>query len=172
MPGDLDRRAAEAMLSCGSVTIRVKGEERAVEPGKDLPTEAFQLTHVRLGDQPGFLTDAGLEPLEGLTELIEFSLGKGPRVTDSASLIYGNLPRLEALWLDGTCLTGAGLAHLDGLPAPGAWPARGTGVTDAGLEHIEHLPLLRLLALGRSVRNGLRARPPAGSDPLEVFGWR
>ena len=53
----------------------MKGEERAVEPGKDLPTEAFQVERVCVfGDQPG-LTDAGLEPLEGLTELIESQPG-------------------------------------------------------------------------------------------------
>ena len=107
------------------------------------------MTHVRLGEQP-LLNDAGLVSFEGLTNLIDFGLSKGSKITDAGVAHLRNLPRLEALWLDGTCVTDVGLAHLKGLPTLKVLGLRGTGVTDAGLVHLEHLPQLRLLALGGS----------------------
>jgi eukaryotic-like serine/threonine-protein kinase len=99
VPGDMDRRAAEAVLPLGgSVTVRVNGQERPIEPGKGLPTDPFQLTRVRLGDQPE-LTDAQLEPFRGLVNLIDFRLSKAPRVTDVGVAHLRDLPRLEGLWL-------------------------------------------------------------------------
>ncbi|MFI5454794.1 MAG: protein kinase [Isosphaerales bacterium] len=147
VPGDRDRRAAETVLALGgSVTICVNSRNQSIEPGKALPREAFQLTHVRLGDQPE-LTDAGLEPFEGLRNLIDFRLGKVPKVTDAGVAHLRNLPGLEVLWLDSKGVTDAGLVHLEGLPTLKMLGLRNTGVTNAGLVHLESLPQLKFLAL-------------------------
>ena len=59
-----------------------------------VPTEHFQLTHVRLGDKPE-LTDAGLVPLEGLPNLVELRLSKATKITDAGVGHLRNLPRIE-----------------------------------------------------------------------------
>ena len=101
---ETDRRAAESVLKLGGfVRIRRNGLEAALDPGMSLPTEAFQLTDIRLGDQLE-LTDAVLEPFEGLPNLIGFSLNKGPKLTDAGVAHLRNLPRLESLWLDRTAV--------------------------------------------------------------------
>jgi hypothetical protein len=92
VPGDMDRRAAEKVLSLGGwVKIRVNGEEQEIQPGKTLPTEAFRLTQVELAEKPD-LTDAGLEPLERLSDLIGINLSQDPKVTDAGVAHLRNLP--------------------------------------------------------------------------------
>jgi serine/threonine protein kinase len=150
VPGDRDRRAAQAVLLLGgSVTVRVNGRNRPIEPGKALPPEAFQLTHVHLGDQPE-LTDAGLQPLEGLTNLIELSLSKARKVTGAGVAHLRNLPGLKHLWLDGTSVTDAGLGSLSRLAQLKSLWLDGTRVTDAGLEHLRSLTQLKELNLSRT----------------------
>jgi serine/threonine protein kinase len=146
-PGARSRRAAQAALSLGgSVTVRVDGRQQSIEVGKALPTEAFQLTNVRLGDQPR-LTDAELEPFQGLTDLIELRITKGLKVTDVGVAHLRNLRSLKNLWLNGTSVTDASLEHLAGFPTLEALRLRGTRVTDAGLEHLKGLSKLKLLGL-------------------------
>jgi serine/threonine protein kinase len=146
-PGARSRRAAQAALSLGgSVTVRVDGRQQSIEAGKALPTEAFQLTNVRLGDQPR-LTDAELEPFQGLTDLIELRITKGLKVTDAGVAHLRNLRSLKNLWLNGTSVTDASLEHLAGFPTLEALRLRGTRVTDAGLEHLKGLSKLKLLGL-------------------------
>jgi serine/threonine protein kinase len=147
--GDMDRRAAEAMKWLGGIlTIVVNGRERLV-PNEAVPKAAFQLTHVRLGNQPQ-LTAAGLEPLRGLRNLIELRLDHAPKLTDAGFAYLRNLPRIESLWLDGTGVTDAGLAHLSGLVTLHELVVRNTTLTDAGMIHLEGLTRLKLLGLGTS----------------------
>ena len=70
------------------MTIRVKGREQLIQPRNVLPTQMFQLTHVRLGERP-LLNDAGLVSFEGLTNLIDFGLSKGSEEQMPASRICG-----------------------------------------------------------------------------------
>jgi len=60
---DPDRRAAEYVLSVGG-TVRVDGEERGIGAKGELPTGAFRLTGVGLG-QNKRVTDSGLAAFKG-----------------------------------------------------------------------------------------------------------
>ena len=149
-PGNRDRRAAEAVLRRGgSVTVRVNGQDREIGGGKALPTEAFQLTGVYLWNQHE-LTDAELEPFEGLPDLIHFNLQDCPKVTDAGIARLRNLPRLGALDLIETGVTGAGLVHLEGLSQLKHLFLVGPCVTDAGLVGLRGLAQLEWLTLARS----------------------
>ncbi len=144
---DVDRRAATAALSLrGTVKIRVNGQEQRIEPGKSLPKDALELTHVQLGDQPE-LTDAGLVPFAGLTNLVDLRLSKSPKITDVGFAHLRNLPRLTGLSLDGTGITDEGLANLKDLTTLSALNLGNTAVTDRGLAHLEGLTRLVFLSL-------------------------
>jgi hypothetical protein len=125
------------------------------------------------------ITDAGLEPLEGLTGLIELSLSH-TSVKDAALIHLKGLTNLQWLSLAGTCITDAGLArlgeasrlkglrladtevsddglvHLARLTNLEKLDLRGTHVTDAGLQHLKQLRSLRRLRLTgtRATENG------------------
>ena len=54
---------------------------------------------------------------EGLPNLVEFNLSKGPKVTDAGIAHIQNLQRLEVLVLDNTAVTDSGLSFIKRLPA-------------------------------------------------------
>src|SRR5262249_38201497 len=88
---EADRRAAGSMLLLGgSLRIRLRGQEVAIEPGMALPAEPFQLTCVRMGERPDVL-DAGLISLEGLANLVELRLSNASKVTDAGVAHLRNL---------------------------------------------------------------------------------
>ena len=128
------------------MTTRVNGHDQSVGPGEALPTEALQVTHVRLGEQPA-MTDAGLALVDGLTNLVDFRLSKASKVTDAGVARLGRLPNLERLVLDGTSVTDKGLVYFRGLSQLKELSLRGTKVTAAGLEGLKKsLPACRFIA--------------------------
>jgi hypothetical protein len=68
----------------------------------------------RLSTKSNNISDAGLENLEGLTQLEVLVMG-GPRITDAGLERLRRLTQLRELCLDYTQVTDAGLAHLKGL---------------------------------------------------------
>ncbi len=114
----------------------------------------------RLFDDPGGLesdltvgisrdnqfTNAGLEHLDGLTNLTSLSLDN-TKVTDAGLEHLKGLKDLEDLWLDNTKLSDAGLEHLKGLTKLELLYLRFTKITDAGLEHLNGLTNLEQLNL-------------------------
>ena len=73
-PGDMDRRAAESVLSLGGIVfIRGAEDEEEIKPGDGLPAATFKLIRVKLANKPD-LVDTDLEPLRGLTNVIEVDL--------------------------------------------------------------------------------------------------
>ena len=93
------------------------------------------------------VTDAGLEQLRGMTQLVDLNL-HGADVTDTGLEHLKRLTRLEVLSLCGTKVTDAGLEHLKGLTQLFFLALEGDRITDAGLEHLKGLTQLRQLNLG------------------------
>ncbi|HEV3298087.1 MAG TPA: SUMF1/EgtB/PvdO family nonheme iron enzyme [Planctomycetaceae bacterium] len=145
---DDDRHAAEAVLALGgTVTIRTNGQWQEIRPGQTLPNGTFLLTRVALHDKPQ-LTDAQLEPLEGVAHLTAFGLSKAPRVTDAIISHLRNSTQLESFWFEQASVGDAGLVHLERFNNLKSLGLRGTHVTDAGLAHLEPLLQLEHVALG------------------------
>jgi serine/threonine protein kinase/Leucine-rich repeat (LRR) protein len=170
---DPDRRAAAAVLALGGgITVRVNGQDRRVEPGKELPTEPFRLIQVGLGGKSA-LTDRDLEPLRDLTDVDAIDLTDAKQITDAALGYLQNL-RLKVLNLNGTRVSDAGFMHikdlsqleffcaeyvpltdrtisrLSRLTKLRVLDAGGWSVTDAGLAHLEQLVNLETLNLGET----------------------
>jgi len=146
-PSDLERRAARWVLSLGgSVTVRVGHQANPiqVQPGQALPALDFELT--KIGLQKCALTDAGLERLRGLTNLVELDLF-GTRITDAGLEDLPVLTQLKTLVLTNTAVTDASLARLQGLTRLESLSLDGTQVTDSGLVHVPSLKNLRVLLL-------------------------
>lgn len=145
---DPDRRAAKAILALGgSIKIHVNDEWREIGSGQALPDEQFQLTRIELRDKPA-LTDADLEPLEGVANLGEVVLSDLPNVTDAIITHLHNSTGLESFWFDNGRVGDAGMARLARFTRLKSLGLRGTQVTDAGFAHVESLTQLELLALG------------------------
>jgi serine/threonine protein kinase/formylglycine-generating enzyme required for sulfatase activity len=170
-----DRRAAASVLALGGkVAIRQGSNLLQLEPGNDLPATPFRLVGIKLSEKPD-VTDATLEPFEGLSELSELDLSKSTaltdaglahlepltqlkflslyetRITDAGIEHLRGLVRLESLWIQQTDVGDAGLAHLRDLAQLRSLLIWGTHVTDAGLVHLE--PLQRLEGLMLSGRD-------------------
>jgi len=93
------------------------------------------------------VTDAGLEHVEGLTELQLLDL-HGTQVTDAGLEHLKGLTSLKELDLSATQVTDAGLAeHLNGLTNLKRLLLHGTQVSDIGLEHLRGLTNLQELWL-------------------------
>jgi hypothetical protein len=84
------------------------------------------------------ITDAGLEHLKALRQLIGLTLSE-TQVTDASLVHLKTLTRLAFLHLDGTRVTDVGLAHLTVLNQLYRLSLDDTPVTDAGLEHLRQL---------------------------------
>jgi hypothetical protein len=91
-------------------------------------------------------TDAGLEHLQGLTQLQTLDLSHAP-VTDAGLEHLKGLTQLRVLCLSGTRVTDAGLEHLKGLTQLQRLYLSRTRVTDAGLEYLKGLTQLQRLDL-------------------------
>jgi Leucine-rich repeat (LRR) protein len=127
----------------------------------------------RIPGSPG-ITDAHLEPLQGLTNLRSLSListqvtGGGlahllpltklkrlslynsANVQDPGLLYVARFKQLESLNLNYTKITDAGLAHLKTLTSLENLDLYGTGVTDAGVVHLKALKSLKTIDLRTS----------------------
>ena len=113
--GDKDRRAAAAVLRLGgTVVIRVAEDEEEIKPSNGLPAATFRLVRVRLDNRPE-LVDADLEPLRGLTNIVEISLSGSKDITDAGIACLQGLTSLRRIELGGTQLTNAGLVALRSL---------------------------------------------------------
>jgi formylglycine-generating enzyme required for sulfatase activity/serine/threonine protein kinase len=147
MERSADRRAAEVVLSLGgTVTIRQGAREHPFEPGQDLPSAAFQLVRVNLAKHAQ-LTDAALEALRGLANLLELDLTMSAGITDAGLQSIEDLHTLEGVHLAGTAVGDDGLAHLERLTKLKSLTLGQTRVTDAGLAHLRGLTRLKTLWL-------------------------
>ncbi len=171
-PVKADRRAAEAVLALGGTpTIRIAGDERAIEPGRMLPQDDFELVRIRIYHQPQ-LTDAELRNvLSGAANVIDLQLTDVP-LTDACLESIAPLQKLEILLLNTTQITGAGLSYLRGheqlkklgvegpsvddralagaagIPHVDLLWLGGTQITDAGLAHLKRMKQLQYLNFG------------------------
>ncbi len=142
-----DHRAAEVVLSLGgTVTIRQGAREHQIEPGADLPSASFELVRVNLAKNAQ-LTDAALETLRGLANLLDLDLTMSAGITDAGLQSIEDLHTLEGLHLAGTAVGDAGLAHLERLTKLKSLTLGQTRVTDAGLAHLRGLTRLQTLWL-------------------------
>jgi formylglycine-generating enzyme required for sulfatase activity len=166
---EVDRRAARAVLSLGgSVTIRVDGQVRGIGQGQGLPDDAFSLTRIDLHDKSQ-LTDADLEPLEGVANLTGFGLSKAPKVTDSIIAHLRNSTDLESFWFENSGVADAGLEHLERFTKLKSLGLRNTHVTNAGLAHVARLQHLEHLALGGSRITGAGLVHLRGLNQLAIL---
>jgi hypothetical protein len=151
-PGDPDRRAAEAVLSLsGAVAIRSSGSEEWIRSGGVLPTKPFTLSRVNLANRPE-LTDAQLEPLEHVSNLIEVKVDHDSQISDAGIAHFGSQINLQSLCLERTRITDAGLAIVKRFPHLVLLGLGGTNLTDEALTHLEGLKELRTLWLGQGPR--------------------
>src|SRR5262249_50252940 len=128
-------------------TIRIAGDERAIEPGGTLPQDDFELVRIRIFHQLQ-LNDVELRNvLVGAANLIELHLLDVP-VTDACLQFVGSLPKLEILLLNDTGVTGAGLARLKGSQRLQKLGIESRGVDDRALALAAELPSVDLLWLG------------------------
>ncbi len=103
----------------------------------------------RMGMPGTNITDAGLEHLEGLTNLQWLSLDS-TNISDSGLIHLKRLTNLGTLNLSGTNVGDAGLENLKGLTKLQDLNLKNTNVTDAGLVHLKRLTSLQSLDLGGS----------------------
>ena len=166
-----DRQAAEFVLSLnGTVSVRQGKREHRIEPGKPLPAKSFRLVRVNFAKNRQ-VTDDSLEPIRGLTGLLELDVSRTEGITDAGLDSIRNLHSLEQLHLTETSIgdtglasvehlmrlknltlgktlvTSAGLVHLRGLTRLENLWLHQTSVGDAGLEHLRGLTELRDLRL-------------------------
>ena len=107
---DLDRRAAEWVLSVGGkMDLMVDGEHYGDPEGK-LPQKPFHVTLVNLGGNP-YVTDAGLANLAGLSQLHTLLLERTP-ITDAGLAHVADLQSLRVLNVQGTLVGDAGLGQI------------------------------------------------------------
>jgi hypothetical protein len=148
-PGDVNRRAAEWVLSAGgSVTVRVEGKQQRLADASKLPAGPFALVGVDLR-QKKRIGDADLTRLRGLNDLLDLNL-KGTRVTDAGMAHLAGPGKLKVLTLSATRVGDAGLAHLTGLKTLEAIKLADTQTSDAGLKHLKGLSRLVHLDLRRT----------------------
>jgi hypothetical protein len=167
-PPDLDRKAAEWVLSIGGF-VRVDGEDTELQATAALPKGRFTLTGARMNGNPQ-VSDADLARFKGLPNLTRFDVGE-TAVTDAGVAHLEGLPALTDINLNNTrvsndCLpylakckslvsvglahapiTGAGLKHLSGHPRLNHLELWGTRVTDDDLVRLHALPELTSVTL-------------------------
>ncbi len=79
------------------------------------------------------MTDAALETLRGLANLLDLDLTMSVGITDAGLQSIEDLHTLEGVHLAGTAVGDAGLAHLERLTKLKSLTLGQTRVTDAGL---------------------------------------
>jgi hypothetical protein len=117
---------------------------RVTDAGLETLKELNQLVTLALGNTK--ITDAALENLEGLNRLEALDLS-ATKVSDAGLERLKGMRKLQDLTLWGSQVTDAGLEHLKGLDQLQTLDLRFTEVTDAGLEHLQGLSQLRELRL-------------------------
>jgi len=148
VPVERDRRAAEAVLSLGgAVTIRGAEDEEEIKPGDGLPAAPFKLVRVKLVNKPE-LVDAGLEPLRGLSNVVEVDLSNAKNITDAGLERLQSLRQLDVLRLRETRVTDSGLVHLQALTKLRQLDLYHTQLTNEGLVNLRSLAQLESLNLG------------------------
>jgi Leucine-rich repeat (LRR) protein len=180
---DVDRRAAEWVLSVGGNIVFTTGADRAlaVSARGPLPAGPFMLKNVHISQCPQ-VTDDGLTNLRGCLQLSSISAwntqitdGGLAVLTDNRRVPFRNLTRIFA---DRTRITNDGLRLLAGsdqinrlslirtdvsdlkliteqFPSIETLAIGGTGVPADMLAHLEELPLLRGLDVSDSqLQNG------------------
>jgi hypothetical protein len=101
-------------------------------------------------DTEAKITDAGLEHLQGLTELRTLDLTH-TAITNAGLAHLKELAKLKHLNLSLTAVDDAGLEHLAGLTDLQELGLAYTDVSDAGLKHLKRLTKLQWLDLTRSL---------------------
>jgi len=97
------------------------------------------------------VTDAGLVPLKGLSNLETLDLGGNMRVSDAGLGYLKGLTKLRSLEVWATDVTDAGLIHPKGFTNLKRLDLRMTKLTDTGLQHLEGLRALEWLGTYPSV---------------------
>ena len=155
---DLDRRAAEYVLSIGG-TVGVNGLDAVIASAAGLPAEAFRLTRIDLGSYQArgavrdaglayvkdcehltwlnlndtHVSDAGLAHLKNCKNLTNLEL-VSTRVSDAGLVYVKDCKKLTRLFLIKTRVSDDGLAHLAGLNKLAELNVQSTMVTTTGLE--------------------------------------
>jgi beta-lactamase regulating signal transducer with metallopeptidase domain/5-hydroxyisourate hydrolase-like protein (transthyretin family) len=141
------------------------------------------------------LSDAGVRHLRTLKKLKNIHIGNS-QIGDGALQVFGRLPNLERLSLQGNQFTDAGVPHLAGLKSlKSLWigstksrlsdrvirhlvkhknleqlDLQGVPVTDAGVKQLQALTRLRTLDLGGAPADGGQAISDAAADVLARLG--
>ena len=116
------------------------------------------------------VTDEGLATLRGASRLEMLHLVSNRSVSGASLAHLQGLPNLRHLTLSGSRVTDGDLAHLEGMARLEWLDLSGTGVTNEGLAHINSLTGLTRLVLARTRVADVAADPPAG--PSRMAGPR
>jgi 5-hydroxyisourate hydrolase-like protein (transthyretin family) len=97
------------------------------------------------------ITDAGVRHLAGLTKLEEIHFSNG-QLSDSSLAVFGQMPGLKTLSLQGNSFGDEGLKHLAGLKGLRSLAVGMSRqpITDAGVQHLSGLTALESLDLQRA----------------------
>jgi hypothetical protein len=150
-PINSDRGAAEWLLGKGAVFgYNSPAGYRQSLPAKkaELPTGAITLLTFKLSASE-FTSDADLARFHELKGLEAVELD-GTVVTDAGVEQLATLPALQKLYLNDTKITNAALAHLRGAKLLTALQVGGTAVSDDGLADLKGLGNLRTLDLRKT----------------------
>lgn len=127
-------------------------ELRGPTVGDDALTYIGQLKNLkRLNLTSARVSDAGLEKITGLSQLVEFNLnsfGNSQPVGDAGMVHLAKLTQLETLVLSNTHLTDDGLKNLQDLSSVRRLYVYGTQVTDAGLKHLHGMAQMEVFRAG------------------------
>ena len=142
-----NRRAAEWALSLGgNVTLLIDGVYLDAFEPTDLPSAgSVVVRRISLVNVPN-ITDADLEILDGLEQLLSFS-AYNSNLTDEALDFLPKTTALTTIGLSRSRLTDAGLAKLKSFPNLQVLSIAGTQITDEGLAQLASLKSLRSLDL-------------------------
>ncbi len=149
--GELDRPVAEWVLSKGGFVKLVSQEDPAAEIRK-LPNGKIQVKSVFLErGQPGkhadLLANAELENLLGLRSLLTLGIGGQTAITDEAIRKLAAISSLQSLFLPGTKISDAGLAHVKLFPGLHVLHLLNTEISDEGLLQLYGQKNLKLFTL-------------------------
>jgi formylglycine-generating enzyme required for sulfatase activity/S1-C subfamily serine protease len=149
MPTLETRQIAAHFISLGgSVRVRAAGQTTTtlISQVDALPPGKFAVTELRLGALKR-LTDADLSLARGLPEVESLHLN-GTGITDAGLANLEGLTALVHINLNGSPqLTDQALLHLGKITSLEALQLNSTGTTDAGLGHLKNLKSLRQLSL-------------------------
>jgi hypothetical protein len=159
---DVDPSQIEALKKAGVEVAWIDGSKN-LPPGfsvnYNVPTNAGldqlrglpRVASVTLGDTNNVgkkisITDAGLENLKGMDDLVTLAISGSSKVTDVGLEHLEGLTSLKYLSINSSQITDAGLEHLTGLTNLRTLAFfNSEQLTDAGLKHIEGLPNLKNL---------------------------